>query len=973
MDVVQIDSTYNNTNDFIYMADTLSWTESGKYDIFITYDSEYSVTTFEFVSNMTEQTYINNASAQTIYPKFVNVSIPSGANIPGCETDDTCFIPAHANISLNGTVTWTNDDTAVHTVTSGSVSNGVDGEFDSSLISPGAEFSYTATSVKTYDYFCIVHPWQTGTITAKSSVLENNFTNNSAGTVGTVTWRLPNHTVTEDAILQIVEPDLNTNNDIIDNFRVDIWSDSDSEGISLNVIETGNNTGVFEGVVRFTTSGKSNGHVLLVSFGDTVTAKYEDQSLPLRYGALDKLEILAITTITTTRIPSPVLHEMTISSSNNNTKYAKQGDALIVTLVADRNLTGAKAQIFGRNVPVSIYNNTATFETNVTYNDHGFASFTMSVSNETEIGIGILTVTQNDLNSSNIFVDTLSPKIYVLGRNPHVIIEGSTYTDNGAKVKDNDPRYNGIVTMIDNVNTSVAGVYFVTYYADADNAGNVANSVERIITVTKQDGSAVLNTSLHNKSFVLQHEKNIKVIVSNRTNEKGFTLMSPYTILNNSDITVENTGTHASKYSSDFKFIPNSKMFVEITRDTIVRSNASHADHTNFTVREINDPKYHLVVEIGNENVGYTVDGHAIKIIFYNATVNDTPLFRNNSDSDAVKISEYNGTVENATHAFAILKANKNFNNSMYVWNATESTYTVWFAHLSQAILDRSGSSTDQISSYGAPTLGKTGSGGQIVTNGFEYNGLVVNVGRYHTEFPLISTNVGDVNTVKVKIYDDAGPHEIKRVEFALGVPDIGLYHDAETIIEIWMEKDMLVVKDLIINDKFDLLEDSDVLVEMAQVSCSNDATECLFVNLQYSYREAPSYNTIAVKPVDRDNQAYQFYFNDGIQVDGVSQNSDPFIAVSASHAVYHPVKSGNIYLVQTDRGQGLWVDEHGYKWHIQDNTIRQISFYEYEIPHDDRERIFHGPGRNSDGFEQIREQERQLAFEKLPAYLRND
>ena len=150
-------------------------------------------------------------------------------------------------------------------------------------------------------------PWQTGTITVKSSLLENNVTNNSAGTVGTVTWRLPNHTVTEDAILQIVEPDLNTNNDIIDNFRVDIWSDSDSEGISLNVIETGNNTGVFEGVVRFTTSGKSNGHVLLVSFGDTVTAKYEDQSLPLRYGALDKLEILAITTITTTRIPSPVL------------------------------------------------------------------------------------------------------------------------------------------------------------------------------------------------------------------------------------------------------------------------------------------------------------------------------------------------------------------------------------------------------------------------------------------------------------------------------------------------------------------------------------------------------------------------------------------------------------------------------------------------------------------------------------------
>ena len=400
------------------------------------------------------------------YQSLAAVSIPSGSSIPGCETDDTCFIPAHVNISLGGTVTWTNDDTAVHTVTSGSPSNGVDGEFDSSLISPGAEFSYTATSVKTYDYFCIVHPWQTGTITVNSIILENNFINNSAGTVGTLTWKLPNHTVTDDALLQIVEPDLNTNNNIIDNFRVNVWSDSDSEGISLNVIETGNNTGVFEGIVRFTTSGKSNGHVLLVSFGGTVTAKYEDQSLPLQYDAFDKLEILAITTITTTHIPSPVLLEMTISSSSNNAKYAKQGDVLIVTLVADRYLTGANAQIFGRNVPVSIYNNTATFETNVTYNDHGFASFTMSVSNETEIGIGALAVTQNDLNSSNIFVDTLPPKIYVLGRNPHVIIEGSAYTDNGVKVTDNDPRYNGTVTMTGNVNTNVPAELFIKLFSN---------------------------------------------------------------------------------------------------------------------------------------------------------------------------------------------------------------------------------------------------------------------------------------------------------------------------------------------------------------------------------------------------------------------------------------------------------------------------------------------------------------------------
>ena len=108
------------------------------------------------IINSTNMTNVTNTTDHE-YSEFVNVSIPSGSSIPGCETDDTCFIPAHVNISLGGTVTWTNDDTAVHTVTSGSPSNAVDGEFDSSLIYPGAEFSYTATSVKTYIFVLSIH------------------------------------------------------------------------------------------------------------------------------------------------------------------------------------------------------------------------------------------------------------------------------------------------------------------------------------------------------------------------------------------------------------------------------------------------------------------------------------------------------------------------------------------------------------------------------------------------------------------------------------------------------------------------------------------------------------------------------------------------------------------------------------------------------------------------------------------------
>lgn len=92
------------------------------------------------------------------------VSIPSGTSIPGCEENDECFLPSTVVIGVGGTVTWTNDDTAAHTVTSGSVENGPDGTFDSSIFMAGKTFEHTFEEAGEYDYFCIVHPWMTGKI-----------------------------------------------------------------------------------------------------------------------------------------------------------------------------------------------------------------------------------------------------------------------------------------------------------------------------------------------------------------------------------------------------------------------------------------------------------------------------------------------------------------------------------------------------------------------------------------------------------------------------------------------------------------------------------------------------------------------------------------------------------------------------------------------------------------------------------------
>ncbi len=101
---------------------------------------------------------------QATGPMSVDVAIPTGTTVPGCEETNDCYLPENVSINAGDTVIWSNTDTAAHTVTSGSPTDGPDGIFDSSLFMAGATFEVTFDDSGSYDYFCMVHPWMKGNV-----------------------------------------------------------------------------------------------------------------------------------------------------------------------------------------------------------------------------------------------------------------------------------------------------------------------------------------------------------------------------------------------------------------------------------------------------------------------------------------------------------------------------------------------------------------------------------------------------------------------------------------------------------------------------------------------------------------------------------------------------------------------------------------------------------------------------------------
>jgi len=106
------------------------------------------------------------ANAAAVQPQgAVPAAAPAAATSQSVMIMNYAFSPSSLTVAPGTTVTWTNMDTAPHTVTvtSGPV------KFNSPNLQKGDTYSFTFTAAGTYKYYCAVHPDMTAAVTVTGS------------------------------------------------------------------------------------------------------------------------------------------------------------------------------------------------------------------------------------------------------------------------------------------------------------------------------------------------------------------------------------------------------------------------------------------------------------------------------------------------------------------------------------------------------------------------------------------------------------------------------------------------------------------------------------------------------------------------------------------------------------------------------------------------------------------------------------
>lgn len=132
---------------------------------------------------------------------------------------------------------------------------------------------------------------------------------------------------------------MNLNPEAIDQIPVEVFSDSDVGGITVNAIETSESSGSFIATISLTQNSASSGSRLYTIPGDKISARYNDYTLPKPNSESDNLEIQAQSRVESS-VPSTQRldnSEISISDSfgNNLASFSSNHQVQIVGSISN--------------------------------------------------------------------------------------------------------------------------------------------------------------------------------------------------------------------------------------------------------------------------------------------------------------------------------------------------------------------------------------------------------------------------------------------------------------------------------------------------------------------------------------------------------------------------------------------------------------------------------------------------------------
>lgn len=189
-----------------------------------------------------------------------------------------------------------------------------------------------------------------------------------------------------------------------------------------------------------------------------------------------------------------------------------------------------------------------------------------------------------------------------------------------------------------------------------------------------------------------------------------------------------------------------------------------------------------------------------------------------------------------------------------------------------------------------SPTLGLNNQYQRMVTNGFRYNELPVNVEYYYTEYPLTIVHIGDKNIAELKIFDDYGPEQIAHVELAFGLSKDKYFNQNGIVINYDIDSQGIGTVSQV--DPDNIIDDDTLKIEHKHVSCiaSSHDDDCLLVKIFHTFKKSKNYDIIRTNIWDKNRNTWQNFFNHGINIEGLSNNQDNGILVNNNTLKLYPI-----------------------------------------------------------------------------------